>query len=102
MAKAAMDLDIIMSNRMPKEDRCDTVIPCLSKLRRTRSRRCLLFVQEDLRPALSSRLKETRILGVDSPFCSTIFLSNRPFSWVSGGFLERRIPGKNGGGTVVP
>ena len=37
---------------------------------------------------------------LDSPFFSTIvFLKNRPIPWVSGGFLERRIPGKNGEGS---
>ena len=41
------------------------------------------------------------ILGVDSPFFSTIVLfKHLPFPWVSGGFLERRIPGKNGEGTA--
>ena len=38
-------------------------------------------------------------LRVDSPFFPTIVLfENRPFPRVSGVFLERRIPGKNGHG----
>ena len=37
------------------------------------------------------------VLGVDSPLLSTIVLFKH---WVSGGFLDRRIPGKNGGGTT--
>ena len=41
------------------------------------------------------------LLRVDSPFFPTIVLfENGPFSWVSGGFLERRIPGKNGEGST--
>ena len=41
----------------------------------------------------------SNILRVDSPFFPTIVLfENPPFPWVSGGFLERRIPGKNGEG----
>ena len=40
-------------------------------------------------------------LRVDSPFCSTIVLfKTRPVILVSGGFLERRIPGKNGEGST--
>ena len=41
------------------------------------------------------------VLRDDSPFCSTIVLSKNwiRFPWVSGGFPERRIPGKNGGGS---
>ena len=44
----------------------------------------------------------TNLLRVDS--FSTILVNHRsvqtpdPFPWVSGGFLERRIPGKNGNG----
>ena len=41
------------------------------------------------------------ILRVDSPFPPAIvLLEHRPFPWVSGGFLERRIPGKNGEGST--
>ena len=41
------------------------------------------------------------MLLVTSPFFPTIVLfENRPFPWVSGGFLERRIPGKNGEGST--
>ena len=40
------------------------------------------------------------VRGVDSPFFSSIVLSKSLlFPSVSGGFLERRIPGKNGEGT---
>ena len=41
------------------------------------------------------------IPGVDSPFFSIILLLKRicHCPWVSGGLLERRIPGKNGEGT---
>ena len=40
-------------------------------------------------------------LGVENLFFSIIVLStNQPFPWDSGGFAERRIPGKNGDGTV--
>ena len=40
------------------------------------------------------------IPGVDSPFFSIIVLFKTcRLPWVSGGFLERRIPGKNGEGT---
>ena len=40
------------------------------------------------------------ILGVVSPLFSTIVhFENQRFPRVSGGFLERRIPGKNGEGT---
>ena len=38
-------------------------------------------------------------LGFDSPFFSSIVPKTGRFPWVSGGFLERRIPGKNGEGT---
>ena len=38
------------------------------------------------------------ILGVDSPFFSTIVLSKNRL-WVFDGFLNRRTPGKNGEGT---
>ena len=31
-----------------------------------------------------------------------VFFNNQPFPWVSEGFLERRIPGKNGEGTLEP
>ena len=42
-----------------------------------------------------------RTLRVDSPFSHTIVLfENWPFPWLSGGFLERRIPGKNGEGST--
>ena len=43
---------------------------------------------------------DSKIIGVDSPFFSTIALSRKKgrFPKVSGGFLERRIPGKNGNG----
>ena len=47
-------------------------------------------------------LSESSLIGLISfPFFSTIVLSkNRIRSpWGSGGFLERRIPGKNGEGT---
>ena len=45
--------------------------------------------------------KQHVILRVDSPFFPTIVLfENRPFPWLSGGFLERRIPGKNGDGST--
>ena len=39
-------------------------------------------------------------LGADSPFVSTsvLALTTSRFPSVSGGFLERRIPGKNGNG----
>ena len=41
------------------------------------------------------------VLTLDSAFFATIALfKNRPFPWVSGGFLERRIPGKNGEGST--
>ena len=44
--------------------------------------------------------KPSIILGVDSPFFSTIaFPKTSRSPWVSGGFLERRIPGKDGEGT---
>ena len=51
--------------------------------------------------------KETHcpfFLGVDSPFFSTIILFNRQLFLprVLGGFLERRIPGKNGSGAATP
>ena len=38
---------------------------------------------------------------IPCPFCSSIVLSKNRirFPWVSGGFLERRLPGKNGEGT---
>ena len=39
----------------------------------------------------------TTLPGFDSPFFSAIVIfKNQPFSTVFGGFLERRIPGKNG------
>ena len=39
-------------------------------------------------------------LGVDSPFFSAIVLfKNQPLPQGFGGFLERRIPGKNGNGS---
>ena len=41
------------------------------------------------------------ILSVDSPFFSTIVLfKTGRFPQVSGGFLERKIPGMNGGGST--
>ena len=43
----------------------------------------------------------TLSLRVDSPFFPTIvFFENRRCPWVAGGFLERRIPGKNGEGST--
>ena len=45
--------------------------------------------------------RDPTILRVDSAFCPTIVLiENRPFPWVSGGFLERGNPGKNGEGST--
>ena len=39
----------------------------------------------------------TNFLGVDSPLFSAIVLfKNQTFPRVFGGFLERRVPGKNG------
>ena len=46
-------------------------------------------------------MHDLKNLTVDSPFFSTIvLLKNRPFPWVSGIFLERRILGKNGEGST--
>ena len=47
-------------------------------------------------------LQPQKILRADSPFFSAIALFNNQirFPWVSGGVLERRIPGKNGEGTL--
>ena len=45
---------------------------------------------------------QANVQGVDSfsiLFNHRSFLLHRRFPWVSGGFLERRIPGKNGEGT---
>ena len=43
----------------------------------------------------------SNILGVDSPLFSTIVLSKTScLHTVFGGFLERRIPGKNGEATL--
>ena len=39
---------------------------------------------------------DTSILGVDSPFQPSFFPKTSRFPWVSGGFPERMIPGKNG------
>ena len=48
-------------------------------------------------------MEKDRTLGLDSPFSSTILLSKHRirFPWVSGGVLYRRIPGKNGIGSVL-
>ena len=49
----------------------------------------------------TSYAKAFESLRVASPFFSTIVLfNNRPFPWVSGGFLETRIPAKNGEGST--
>ena len=48
-------------------------------------------------------LDSQKVLGVDSFSILSNHRSFRrpdPFSWVSGGFLERRIPGKNGEGNT--
>ena len=50
-------------------------------------------------PSVGLPYTETKGLGADSPFFSTIVLFNHPFS-LSGGFLERRIPGNHGEGTL--
>ena len=60
---------------------------------------CLGEVCPQMSPKNFKEPKRTITLGGDSPFFSNIVLfKTSRFRWVSGGFLEKRIPGKNGEG----